>query len=429
MRAVEPHPIRVVVTDDLGRNRLTVFFRLILAIPHFIWLLLWTIAAIVAAIANWVATLARGISPALLHNFLAAYVRYSTQFYAYLYLAASPYPAFDGSPGYPVECEIDPPTRQNRWKSLFRAVLALPALLLAAVLAGLGAGGGGGGRTQDGETMYSGSYSALSVAVTVAFLAWFACLVLGRMPRGFRDLQAYTLRYAAQAWGYLFLLTDRYPDANPETPKTPQPPPAHPVRLALTDDGRRSRLTVFFRLLLALPHFVWLVLWGIAVFVAAIVAWFAALALGRLPHAFHRFFGAYVRYVAHVTAFFFLVANPFPGFTGAPGYALDIELDPPERQSRWTIGFRLLLAFPSLMVSGALSGALFLVGLFGWFVSLALGRMPIGLRNLGAYTIRYSAQYDAYIFLVTGRYPDSGPLQRRPEDDESPLEPEVAPAS
>ena len=33
--------------------------------------------------------------------------------------------------------------------------------------------------------------------------------------------------------------------------------PEHPVRLVLADDLRRSRLTVCFRLLLALPHFVW----------------------------------------------------------------------------------------------------------------------------------------------------------------------------
>jgi Domain of unknown function (DUF4389) len=427
---VEPHPIRVVVTDDLRRNRLTVFFRLLLAIPHFIWLFLWTIAAFFAAIVNWFATLVRGISPRGLHNFLGAYVRYATQFYAYLYLAANPYPSFDGSPGYPVECEIDGPAPQNRWKTLFRGLLALPALLLAATLAGFGAGGGGGGgQRQDGDATYYGSFSAMGVAVTVALLAWFACLVLGRMPRGFRDLQAYTLRYAAQAWAYVFLLTDRYPDANPETPTPPEPPPPHPVRLGLTDDGQRSRLTVFFRLLLVLPHLVWLVLWSIAVFFASIVAWFAALALGRLPLAFHRFFAAYIRYVAHVIAFVSLVANPFPGFTGEPGYPLDIELDPPERQSRWTIGFRLLLAFPAFMVSAALTGALSLVAIFGWFVSLALGRMPIGLRNLGAYTIRYGAQLDAYSLLVTGRYPDSGPLQRRPEDDEAVLEPEVAPAS
>ena len=39
------HPIRLVVTDDLQRNRLTSFFRLILAIPHIVWLALWSIVA------------------------------------------------------------------------------------------------------------------------------------------------------------------------------------------------------------------------------------------------------------------------------------------------------------------------------------------------------------------------------------------------
>jgi len=43
------HPIRLVVTDDLQRNRLTVFFRLILAIPHLIWVTVWGIVAALAA--------------------------------------------------------------------------------------------------------------------------------------------------------------------------------------------------------------------------------------------------------------------------------------------------------------------------------------------------------------------------------------------
>jgi hypothetical protein len=32
------HPIGLIVEDDLKRNRLTVFFRLLLAIPQLIWI-------------------------------------------------------------------------------------------------------------------------------------------------------------------------------------------------------------------------------------------------------------------------------------------------------------------------------------------------------------------------------------------------------
>jgi hypothetical protein len=59
---------------------------------------------------------------------------------------------------------------------------------------------------------------------------------------------------------------------------------AHPIRLAVTDDLRRSRLTVFFRLLLAIPHFVWLYLWTIAAEIVLLIGWFAALFIGRLPN-------------------------------------------------------------------------------------------------------------------------------------------------
>ncbi len=73
---------------------------------------------------------------------------------------------------------------------------------------------------------------------------------------------------------------------------------------------------VFFRLPLAAPHLVWLILWGIVVFLAAVVNWFITLFRGRSATALHRFNSAYVRYQTHVYAFFELAANPFPGFTG-----------------------------------------------------------------------------------------------------------------
>ena len=55
-----------------------------------------------------------------------------------------------------------------------------------------------------------------NVAWIVAILAWFYALVTGRMSRGMRDLQVYCLRYQAQTFGYLLLLTQRYPSFSDE---------------------------------------------------------------------------------------------------------------------------------------------------------------------------------------------------------------------
>ena len=190
----------------------------------------------------------------------------------------------------------------------------------------------------------------------------------------------------------------------------------HPIRLVLTeDDGRRSRLTVFFRVLLSIPHFVWLYLWAIAAQIAALLAWFAGLVLGRVPGGLHRFIAGYTRYSTHVMAYLCLVANPFPGFTGTAGsYPVEIDIDDPQRQSRLGIFFRILLALPAFMILYVVSAALFLVGFLGWFAALVTGRMPAGLRDLGAYALRYSAQANGYLLLLTGTYPNSSPREEAP---------------
>jgi len=103
------HPVRVVVGDDLRRSRLTVFFRLILAIPHLLWIALFGIAAFTLAFVMWLAVLFERRAPASLHGFLANFTRYSVHLTAYLCLAADPYPAFTGSTPYPVDVQIDPP--------------------------------------------------------------------------------------------------------------------------------------------------------------------------------------------------------------------------------------------------------------------------------------------------------------------------------
>jgi len=177
-------------------------------------------------------------------------------------------------------------------------------------------------------------------------------------------------------------------------------------------DLRRSRITVFFRLLLALPHLIWVTLWAILATLAAIVQWFVTLVRGVPAGALHRFISAYIRYRLHVTAFLLLVANPFPGFTGAPGvYPLDLEVDGLQRQNRWKTGFRLVLAIPALIVDAALGGALLIAAVLTWFYALIKGSAPWGLRNLSAYALRYDAQTNGYLFLVTDAYPHASPLE------------------
>ena len=413
-------PVRVEVDDDLRRSRLTVFFRLLLAIPLLIWLALWTVAVLVVAVIGWVAALLLGRLPSSLHRFFAAYVRCAFQVSAYLGIVANPYPSFTGEPGYPLDVTIPEPQSQTRWKIALRLPLALPALLLAAALGSGFTGGGGGSAASDSQAQWFTTSGVGGVAAICAILGWFAALATARMPNGLRDLGAFGIGYTAQAYAYLLLLTDRYPNTDPEALGPIWSLPEHPVRVELADDLRRSRLLVLFRFLLALPHLVWLSLWFVAAFLAAVANGVVALVRGRSAAPLHRFLAAYVRYVAHVSAFLFLVANPFPGFVGAPGYPLGIAVDPPAQQRRAITFFRLPLALPAFLVAGALGFVLVVVGFLGWFAALFTGRMPEGLRNLGAIAIRYTAQTNAYGAILTDRYPYASPALRPAEQPEPP---------
>ena len=186
-------------------------------------------------------------------------------------------------------------------------------------------------------------------------------------------------------------------------------PAQHPVRLRITDDLQRTRLTVAFRLILAIPHFVWVFLWGIAAVVVGLVNWVATLIKGRSPDSLQNFLAGFLRYTVHTGSYLFLIADPFPGFfkiNMKDDYPIDLEVDPPEVQNRWTVGFRPLLAIPALIIAQILRQISEVLAIFSWFVALFTGRVPLGLRNFAAWALRYETQTYAYLGLLTPRYPN-----------------------
>jgi hypothetical protein len=198
----------------------------------------------------------------------------------------------------------------------------------------------------------------------------------------------------------------------------------HPIRLLVTDDLRRDRVTVLFRLVLVIPLAVWIGIWSGAVWGSsdwswddsgkaagagavgtAVVAWLVTLFSAHLWDELHAFHARLLRAGTHLTAYFTLLANPYPRFDGRPGYPVDLDVDGPQRQNRWKTGFRLILAIPAIVFSFVLAVVLFALAVGGWFVCLITGRLPREMRDLGAYCVRYIAQTEAYLLLLTDRYP------------------------
>ena len=182
----------------------------------------------------------------------------------------------------------------------------------------------------------------------------------------------------------------------------------HPIRLRITDDLRRTRLTVFFRLLLAIPLFLWAALLGIVAALAIIANWFATLFAGKSPESLHNFLASYLRFTTQIAAYCFLIADPYPGFLfiNMEEYPVDLEVAPPEVQNRWTVLFRIILAIPALLIASVLRNISSLLAVFSWVMGVLTAHVPEGIRNFSAFALRYETQTYAYVALLTQKYPN-----------------------
>ena len=185
------------------RSRLTTFFRLLLAIPHLIFVYLYQLAAGIVVTVAWFVLLFTGRWPLGMYDFVAGSLRYSTRAYGYTCLLTDDYPPFSGDPTitYPVRLNIAAPKPEySRLKVLFRIVLAIPVLII--------------------------TYAMQIVAQVGAFLAWFAIVVLGRQPKGLQDMIVLGLSYQQRAYTYIALITEDWPPFTDDSAGRIEEPPS-----------------------------------------------------------------------------------------------------------------------------------------------------------------------------------------------------------
>jgi uncharacterized protein DUF4389 len=183
---------------------------------------------------------------------------------------------------------------------------------------------------------------------------------------------------------------------------------SYPVSFEADYVERRSRLSAFFRLILAIPLAVLLYLYAIVACVALIIAWVAIVLTGHYPRALYDFIAGFVRLLARFTAYVVLLSDPYPPFAGSdePSYPVRMGFAGPlEQYSRLKTFFRGILAIPILVVRYAMNILLEIGAVGAWVVILITGKMPRGLFDLMVLANSYMARSDAYLFLLTETYP------------------------
>lgn len=188
------------------------------------------------------------------------------------------------TPAYPIRALFAPPQQQSRLGVFFRILIAIPAFIVLAFVA--------------------------FAAGVVTFVAWLIILFTGRFPSGLFHFCVGAHRWSLRVQAYLYLLTDKYP------PFSLSDDVNYPARFLAADDTTgRNRLTVFFRLILAIPHAIIVGLLSYAARAVAFVCWLIALFSGSVPEGLHNFLAGYVRWSIRLQAYEGLLTDKYPPFS------------------------------------------------------------------------------------------------------------------
>jgi hypothetical protein len=205
---------------------------------------------------------------------------------------------------YPVSVTVEPLlTGRNRLTVGLRMLTAIPHIIL---VGGLGFSAARSGPDQ--SIVYSREVGILGgVVMLLVVISWFSIVIAAKHFPLVRQFTGFYMRWRVRALAYLLLLADRYP---------PFGDGAYPAALRIEDPPEpRNRLTVAFRLLLGIPHFVLLALLVTAWWITTVIAWILIMATREYPAALYDFGVGVLRWYTRVEAYMFLMVDEYPPFS------------------------------------------------------------------------------------------------------------------
>jgi hypothetical protein len=185
--SAEDYPVHLEIERQEEYSRFMPLIKWLLAIPHYLVLLVLGIGALFVIIASFFAVLFTGRYPRGMFDYMVGVHRWGMRVIAYTDLMVDPYPPFtlDDDPNYPVHFDIDYPEHVDRWRPLVHWLLVIPFAIVAYVVYYLGR--------------------------IMVFLAFFTILFTKQYPEGMFNIVRISLRWLARASAYENWMVTRYP--------------------------------------------------------------------------------------------------------------------------------------------------------------------------------------------------------------------------
>ena len=204
---------------------------------------------------------------------------------------------------YGARLEIDYPEQLDRLTTFFRLIWIIPIMIILSLVS---AATSWTVVTDTGETI-TGSSGGIAAGL---FTATALMIVFRqRYPRWWFDFAREFARFSTRVFAYLVLLTDQYPSTVEE----------QSVHLDLDYPDVEQDLNRWLPLVkwvLAIPHYIVLMVLFLVAIVVAFIAWFAILFTGRYPRGLFDYMVGVGRWGLRVQAYaFFLVTDQYPPFS------------------------------------------------------------------------------------------------------------------
>lgn len=185
--------------------------------------------------------------------------------------------------------------------------------------------------------------------------------------------------------------------------------PDNAVRVRGAIDAPSRWLFLVKWCVLAVPHYPILTVLYLVYPVLTVVAGVAILFTGRYPRAIFDFNVGVLRWSWRVMNYRFPMnsTDKYPPFTLAarPDYPGELEVDYPERLTRWAVLVKLLLALPQIIVCWAMEPLLQVLAVISAVRLLARGTVPQGMFDLLMGIVRWRYRVAVYVSLMCDEYP------------------------
>ena len=204
-----------------------------------------------------------------------------------------------GGSDYPVQFSVDYQASRNRLSVLLRIILAIPILVVGAVI---------GGYIDTGDAKLNEALMPLYAGG----ILWIGPLLMTvfrkKYPKWWFNWNLELSRFMSRIESFLLVLRDEYPSTDEE----------QSVHLRIdypNAETELNRVLPIFKWLLAIPHYIILIVLGVLVILVTIVAWLLILITGRYPQGLFEFVVGVMRWSYRVGAYaFLLTTDRYPPF-------------------------------------------------------------------------------------------------------------------